>query len=462
MAAKVFLQSLGCPKNLVDSEMMLGLIARDGAEVVLDPAAADVLIVNTCGFIDPAKKESIDAILELARYKESDPHKRLVVTGCLVQRYGSELQASLPEVDAFLGTGDFTRLPEILGQPTGPDAGSYGGAAHLLPDLAIPRVRTGEFFSAYLKVSEGCDHTCSFCIIPKIRGRHESRSVASVVAEADALAADGVVELNLIAQDLTAYGRDRRDGSSLAGLLRELVRIDGLRWIRLLYNYPRYVTDELLDTIAAEAKICSYIDMPLQHISDRMLVSMRRERNGAAVRRLVARMRERIPGVAIRTAFIVGFPGETDADFAELVAFVRDAQFERVGVFRYSKEDGTAAATLPDQVAERVKTRRYHALMRAQAEVAAAASHRLVGSEAEALVCGTDARGRRFGRLATQAPDIDGVVYLRGAADIGALHRVRITAADTYDLHATVCEPAAEIAVDRVEESLYIRPPFEE
>src|SRR5262249_5603073 len=268
---KVLLQSLGCPKNLVDSEMMLGLIARDGGEIVLDPQEADVLIVNTCGFIGDAKKESIAAILELAQLKQDDARKRLIVTGCLVQRYGRELQAGLPEVDAFLGTGDFTRLPEILAAERPPVAAVYGGAAHVLPDLSIPRLHTGDFFSAYLKISEGCDHQCSFCIIPKIRGRHESRPIESVVAEAEQLVANGVVELNLIGQDLTAYGRERRDGTSLSSLLRALVRIDGVRWIRLLYNYPRYVTDQLLDTIASEDKVCSYIDMPLQHISDAML-----------------------------------------------------------------------------------------------------------------------------------------------------------------------------------------------
>ncbi|HVO22415.1 MAG TPA: 30S ribosomal protein S12 methylthiotransferase RimO [Candidatus Margulisiibacteriota bacterium] len=438
MAKKVYLQSLGCPKNLVDSEMMLGLMARDGAEIVLDPEAADVTIVNTCGFIGEAKKESVDTILELGRLKESDPSKRLIVTGCLVQRYGSELQAALPEVDAFLGTGDFDRLPELLADGGPPNATVYGGAAHLLPHLTIPRVRTGHFFSAYLKISEGCDHTCSFCIIPKIRGRHESRSMESVLAEATALAADGVVELNLIGQDLTAYGRERRDGSSLAALLRALVRIDGLRWIRLLYNYPRYVTDELLDTIASEAKICSYIDMPLQHISDRMLRAMRRERDGAAVRRLVARLRARIPGVALRTSFIVGFPGETDADFAELVVFANETCFDRLGVFRYSKEEGTAAATLPGQLPEHVKRHRYNVLMRAQAEVAIAINRRLVGSVQEVLVCGEDDHGRSYGRLASQAPDIDGVVFLKEQAAPGQIVSVRITGARTYDLEGEI------------------------
>jgi ribosomal protein S12 methylthiotransferase len=438
MATKVFLHSLGCPKNLVDSEMMLGLIARDGGEVVLDPEAADVLIVNTCGFIGDAKKESIDAILDLARFKGGDPNKRLVVTGCLVQRYGADLHEALPEVDAFLGTGDFVRLPEILANGGRSDPSAYGGAAHVLPDLAIPRLRTGQFFSAYLKVSEGCDHRCSFCIIPKIRGRHESRSMDSVLAEAEALAADGVIELNLIAQDLTAYGRDRGDGSSLSQLLRALARIDRLRWIRLLYTYPRYVTDDLLDTIAGEEKVCSYIDMPLQHISDRMLQRMRRERDGAAIRRLLQRVRDRIPGVAVRTAFIVGFPGETEADFAELLQFVAQARFERVGVFCYSKEEGTAAATFGEQVAESVKRQRRAALMRLQAEVSAAANQRLVGSQQAVLVCGEDERGRNYGRLATQAPEIDGVVYVRGQIPAGTITPARITGSGPYDLRAEV------------------------
>lgn len=438
MAAKVFLQSLGCPKNLVDSEVMLGLLAREGTELVLDPEAADVVVVNTCGFIGDAKQESIDTILELARLKETDPTKRLVVTGCLVQRYGADLQASLPEVDAFLGTGDFDRLPDVVAPGRAPDASAYGGAAHLLPDLTLPRVRVGQFFSAYLKVSEGCDHTCSFCIIPRIRGRHESRSVESVCAEAAALAADGVIELNLIGQDLTAYGRDRRDGSSLAALLQQLVKIDGLQWIRLLYNHPRYVTDELLDTIAREEKLCPYIDIPLQHISDRMLRSMRRERDGTAVRRLIRRIRDRVPGVAIRTSFIVGFPGETDADFAELLQFVRDTHFDRVGVFQYSKEEGTAAAGFDRHVPARVKRHRRDVLMRAQAEISAALHQRLVAKQLPVLVCGEDEGGRLYGRLATQAPEIDGVVHLHGQAEVGRFTTGEIIGTGTYDLEALV------------------------
>ncbi len=460
MGVKVFLQSLGCPKNLVDSELMLGLIAREGAEIVLAPEAADVLVVNTCGFIGDAKKESIDAILDLARIKAADPTKRLVVTGCLVQRYGGELQAALPEVDAFLGTGDFVRLPAVLAERRPADATSYGGAAHVLPHVSLPRLRTGHFFSTYLKVSEGCDHSCSFCIIPKIRGRHESRPLASVLAEAEALVADGVIELNLIAQDLTAYGRDLRKRTSLSQLLHALARLDGLRWIRLLYTYPRYVTDALLETIANEEKICPYIDMPLQHVSDRMLRSMRRERDGAALRRLIRRIRKRIPGVAIRTAFIVGFPGETDGDFAELLQFVTETRFERVGVFRYSREEGTAAAALPHHVPEAVKRRRFDALMRAQAVIAAELNQRLIGSEQAVLVCGEDERGRLYGRLSSQAPEIDGVVYLDGQAVPGTIAPVRVTAASTYDLQAEIVAPAAKLAIDRTPESLYIPPPL--
>ncbi|HVN84003.1 MAG TPA: 30S ribosomal protein S12 methylthiotransferase RimO [Candidatus Binatia bacterium] len=438
MVRRIYLQSLGCPKNLVDSEQMLGLAAHAGAEIVLNPEAADVLVVNTCGFIGEAKKESIDTILELAEIKRAAPGRRLIVTGCLVQRYGAELQRSLPEVDGFLGTGDFVRLPELLESCTASKAAGYQGAAHLLPNLDVPRVRTGQFFSAYLKVSEGCDHRCSFCIIPKIRGRHESKPIDLVVAEAEALARDGVVELNLIAQDLTAYGKDRRDGSSLSTLLRRLGQIDGIQWIRLLYTYPRYVSDELLDTIAEEPKVCSYIDMPLQHISDRMLTRMRRERTGAAIRHLIERMRERVPDLALRTAFIVGFPGETEQDFAELLDFVEQARIDHVGVFRYSQEEGTEAGAMVDQIPNAIKQQRYHELMTAQARVAAATTRAQVGLVRPVLMCGQDESGRGYGRTSRQAPDIDGVVYVTDPEVPGAIVPVEITDATIYDLEGRV------------------------
>lgn len=434
MAAKVYLQTLGCPKNLVDSEIMLGLVAREGAEIVLDPEAADVYVVNTCAFIGPAKQESIDAILELARYKESDPSRRIVVTGCLAQRYGPDLQESLPEVDAFLGTGDFDRLPELLRSPDRADGARYGGAAHLLPDLALPRLRTGDFFSAYLKVSEGCDHRCAFCIIPKIRGRHQSRPLDSVLAEAAKLASEGVVELNLIAQDLTAYGRDLRDGTTLAMLLRRLGEIDGLRWIRLLYTYPNFVDAELLSAIAEVESVCKYIDMPLQHISDRMLRSMRRERSGAAVRRLIQQIRTAVPGIALRTSLIVGYPGETEEDFSELLDFVRETRFDRLGVFEYSREENTDAYGLSEQVHSATKKRRQREVMKAQAAVAAEVNGALVGSEQDVLVCGEDGEGGFHGRLSTQAPEIDGMAHLEGDATPGQIVRARVVSADVYDL----------------------------
>src|SRR5215470_2373623 len=313
---RVHVLTLGCPKNQVDTEVMLGVLTRAGHEVVSDPDESDVLVVNTCAFIGPAKEESIDAILDAARVKAAGEGKRLVVTGCLAQRFADDLVRELPEVDAFVGTGDITRIAEAVTGPVADRAVVYRGAQHELPAHGVsPRVRTGAWWTAYLKVSEGCDHRCSFCIIPTIRGRHESRAIADVVDEAMHLAADGALELNLIAQDLTAYGRDRRDGTTLAMLLRALaVRVPQVQWLRLLYAYPSSVTDELLEVIAEEPAVCKYLDMPLQHVTDRMLRAMRRERSGDAIRRLVARIRDRVPGIALRTAFIVGFPGETEDD----------------------------------------------------------------------------------------------------------------------------------------------------
>jgi ribosomal protein S12 methylthiotransferase len=317
---KVHLLTLGCPKNLADSELMLGALTSAGFEITLDPDEAQVLVVNTCAFIEAAKKESIDAILEAGEVKRRGAGKRLVVAGCLSQRYAEELADSMPEVDVFVGTGNFLELPELLRRTESPELRPipYAGAAHLLPSAQVARVKTGDFFTSYLKISEGCNHKCAFCIIPKIRGLHESRPTADLVAEAHNLVRGGVRELNLIAQDLTAYGRDLKPASSLANLLAELSSIDDLRWIRLLYCYPNFVTDELLDAIASLPKVLKYIDIPLQHADDAMLRAMRRERSGGALRKLLERIRARIPGVVLRTSFIVGFPGETDAAFGRL------------------------------------------------------------------------------------------------------------------------------------------------
>jgi ribosomal protein S12 methylthiotransferase len=450
MTRKVHLSNLGCPKNQVDAELMLGKLLAEGYEVTLDPGEADLMIVNTCSFIQPAKEESIDAILEMAGHK-SAAGARLVVTGCLAERYGQVLATEMPEVDAFVGTGDFLRLPEVLrdlarSAPSGPVA--YVGGQHVLPDARAPRLLTGQAFSAYLKVSEGCNHRCAFCIIPKIRGRHESRPLSDLVAEAQSLAAQGVREVNLVAQDLTAWGRDLAPRSSLAHLVRELARVDGIEWIRLLYCYPNHVTAELLDAIADEPKVCPYVDMPLQHGSDRMLRAMRRERSADSLRRLVERIRARVPAVALRTSFIVGFPGETEADFDELCAFVTELEFDRVGVFGYSREENTDADQMPHQVPDSVKQGRWHRLMRLQREISRRKNREWVGRVVPVLACGEDEDGRVFGRTAAQAPEIDGQVFLEGSFEPGELARVCIVAADDYDLFARRAPSARPSGVD--------------
>ena len=439
---KVHLLTLGCPKNLADSELMLGALTQAGFEITLDPEDAQVLVVNTCAFIEAAKKESLDAILEAAEVKNRGAGKRLVVAGCLSQRYSDELRDKLPEVDVFVGTGNFLDLPELLRRTEAPEARAmpYPGAAHLLPRASAPRIKTGNFFTSYLKISEGCNHTCAFCIIPKIRGRHESRPIDDLVAEARALVRGGVREINLIAQDLTAYGRDLDRPASLAALLRELSAVEDLHWIRLLYCYPNFVTDELLDTIAELPNVVKYIDIPLQHADDAILRAMRRERSGGALRKLLERVRTRIPGVVLRTSFIVGFPGETDAAYGRLVDFVREIEFDRLGVFTYSREENTAACDLPGQLPERVKRERRAALMETQAEISLKKNRGLVGREVEVLVEGPlPGRATRLrGRTAGQAPDIDGSVFLKGEAEPGEFVRARIEKALSYDLHAHV------------------------
>jgi ribosomal protein S12 methylthiotransferase len=445
----VHLISLGCPKNTADSELMLGALVRAGFDVTMDPQQAQVLLVNTCAFIEPAKKESIDAILAAAEVKKNGAGRRLVVAGCLSQRYGSELREQFPEVDIFVGTGNFLDLPELLRRSERPELRPipYTGAAHLLPSADAPRVRTGDPFSAYLKVSEGCDHRCAFCIIPKIRGRHESRALDDLVEEARGLAASGVREINLIAQDLTAYGRDLEPRASLAALLYRLAPVDGIQWIRLLYCYPNFVTDELLAAIASLDKVVKYIDMPLQHADDAMLRAMKRERSADALRSLLGRVRAAIPEIALRTSFIVGFPGETDAAFATLVDFVREQQFDRVGVFTYSREENTAAYGLADQVPEAVKRRRRAELMEVAAEISLAKNRGLVGREIEVMVEGAaPGRATRLrARTSAQAPEIDGMVLLSGEADPGEIVRARIERASTYDLHGRITGAVAHL-----------------
>ena len=444
---KIGFVSLGCPKNLVDSEVMMGLSQEGGHTLTPNPADADVLIVNTCAFIDSAKQESIDTILELAEFKKNGNCKRLVVTGCLGERYRDELQAHIPEIDAVLGTGD---VPHIVNAIEGVKQ-SRTIPLTLIPNREVPtylydahspRVFSTPRHFAYVKVAEGCDYKCSFCIIPTLRGHYRSRSVESIVAEAHSLARRGVRELILISQDTTFYGRDLKQGAALPKLLRELDKIDGIEWVRLLYLYPTTISDEILDAIAECGKVCKYIDLPLQHAADDVLRRMKRPGTGRDYEKLLRRVRARVPGVSLRTTFIVGFPGETDEEFDELCAFVRNVGFDHVGVFTYSHEEGTTAHTLPDDVPAAVKSGRRSTLMALQKRIVAEAQKQRVGSRVRLMIDGPSPDHDLVwrGRLEGQAPDIDPLVYLTevdpdGLAP-GALLEAEIVGSRGYDLIA--------------------------
>lgn len=436
--ARVHFRSLGCPKNRLDSEVMIGTLALAGYAIAERIEDADVVVVNTCSFIESAREESVNAILEVADLRESGRLRGLVVAGCLPQRYGGELAKELPEVDAFVGTGHFQDIATILDDAlAGRGRGVYvdAGRTHLYDDTE-PRVLIGPTHSAYLKISEGCDRVCAFCAIPGIRGKFQSRSVESVLAEARQLAEAGVRELNLVAQDATAFGKDRTGRPDLAGLLRALDAVEGLDWIRQLYLYPTAVTDELVAVLAGGRRVLPYVDVPLQHASDDVLKNMKRGATEARQRALVEKLRARIPDLTLRTTFIVGFPGETDADFERLLQFVRDVRFDRVGVFRYSDEEGTSAVDLPGKVPRKVARARHRELMRVQQEIMREKLAALVGATVPVLV---DEAGRQArGRMASQAPEIDGVVFLKGPAAAGALLEARITGVRDVDLEAEV------------------------
>jgi ribosomal protein S12 methylthiotransferase len=441
--SKFNIVSLGCARNLVDSEVMAGLLKQNHFDLVEDPAGADVVLVNTCGFIDAAKAESLETILEIARLKEEGKVKKLVVAGCLSQRYPDELARELPEVDLFIGTGEVPHIAEILRQHEADRARrQFVGLPSYLYDDVTPRVRSMPSYSAYLKVSEGCDHKCAFCIIPQLRGPHRSRPIASVVKEAESLARSGVREINLIAQDLTAYGRDRKDGTTLYGLLRELDKLNDLPWIRLLYAYPNFLDDELLKLIRDSEKICSYIDIPFQHVNRGILQRMRRGKSGSAVRESVKKLRDAIPGLTLRTSLIVGFPGETDEDFRELLDFVEEARFDRLGVFKYSEEEGTAAAKLENLLSPEEIESRWQEVMEVQAEISRKNNQALIGSVQRVMMCGADSETQKFyGRTQAHAPEVDGVVFVSGAGgdeksvpSPGTFAQVKITQALEYDL----------------------------
>jgi ribosomal protein S12 methylthiotransferase len=432
---RVYMHTLGCPKNRVDSEVMLGTLAEAGYRLVQDPATAEVIVVNTCGFIESAKEESVEAIVELAEMKRAGRCKKLVVTGCLVQRHADDLARELPEVDHFLGTGAYQDVARIV---------SDAQAKRLVvpdPDFvhsaASPRVNSLPSHTAYLKISEGCDNACAFCIIPKLRGPQRSRPIDDVLAEAAALAAQGTVELSLVAQDLTAYGYDLAGKVRLHHLLPELAKVDGIRWIRLHYAYPRDVPDALIDAIASEPKIVKYLDMPLQHSSDRLLRAMKRGRDSVFLRELLARLRARIPDLALRTSLIVGLPGETEDDFEDLVRFVEEQRFERLGVFEFSPEEGTPAAEMSAQVPDEVKRARFAQVMGIQQGISRDHQQAMIGRKLEVLVEGRAEETEHLlaGRHAQQAPEIDGITYVHdGVAYPGEIVTLEITDAAEYDL----------------------------
>jgi ribosomal protein S12 methylthiotransferase len=439
----IHLISLGCVKNRVDSEVMLGVAAREGYTHVDDPARADVIVVNTCGFIGEAKKESIDTIFEVLGHKESGTCKRVVVSGCLSQRHPDELSREMPEVDHFLGSSDMLGLAQVLKGRA--ERVLVGNPAEWIVRASDPRVLTTRGASAYVKIAEGCNRSCSFCVIPQLRGKQRSRSADDVVREVEQLASQGVLEINLISQDTIAYGRDldKDERASLAALVRRVADVPGIRWVRLFYLYPERITDELVELLASHPRVLPYVDMPLQHAADAMLKRMHRGHGGARLRTLVERLRKDVPGLVFRTAFIVGHPGETDTEFDELCEFVRWARFERVAAFRFSDEDGVASKDMRPKVPARVAASRYRKLMTIQRKISHELNERLIGKELDVLVEGSSDEHEfvTMGRHAGQAPEIDGQVYLSGGeATPGTIVRVRVTQAADYDLVGDLLE----------------------
>ena len=436
---KVGMISLGCAKNLVDSENMLGMLAARGFEIVGDPAEADVLFVNTCGFIESAKEESIDAILEMAQYKKQGD-KKLFVTGCLAQRYPEALLSEIPEIDGLMGVAEYARLFEMMEAAERRERPCY--TANGARFLHTPRMLTTPGYSAYVKISDGCDNRCTYCAIPLIRGGYSSRPFDDIVEECETLAEDGVTEITLIAQDTSRYGCDLGDGHYLLPeLLERVSAIEKLHWVRVLYCYPDSTEDRLLDAIQRLPKVASYLDLPLQHIDDDLLRRMNRRGSADWIKSRIAECRKR--GIILRTTMIVGFPGETDAQFQTLLDFVKEARFDRLGAFTYSAEEGTAAANMPDQVDDAVKNRRLDQLMMLQQAISMEVNEARVGTTCEVLVDGfDDEQGRFYGRSLLEAPESDGCIWLDTDRELtpGEYVNVRITGADAYDLEGTVTE----------------------
>src|ERR1041385_9194559 len=442
---KIGMVSLGCPKNLVDSEVMMGLLARQGYELTSDSAEADVLVVNTCGFIDSARQESVDTILEMAQLKQTGKAKQLVVAGCLVERYRDDLKREIPEIDALIGVNQLAEIETAVARAAPPRLPIYSDGASVpelyLYDETTPRLRATAPYTAYVKIAEGCDHTCAFCIIPRLRGVFRSRSPESILREVEMLAAQGVKEIVLISQDTTNYGTDLALKDGLAQLVDSIAAVKGVEWVRFLYCYPTAITDGLLEVMATRPNVCRYFDIPLQHASRGVLSRMRRGGNRDSYEKLISRIRDRLPGVTVRTTFIVGFPGESEADFDELLDFVRSVEFDRVGVFTYSDEENSAAFELDEKVDPEVAKRRERRLMKEQARISAKKNRKLKGRAVRVLLEGTSRESDLLleGRMESQAPEIDGSVLINDVPDgltprPGDFVTVEITEAHEYDL----------------------------
>ncbi len=447
MTCKVGMVSLGCPKNQMDAELMLAKLEQAGFELVAESGLADVVIVNTCGFIEDAKKESIENILEFAQLKQEGRIQRIIVTGCLAERYQDELVTELPECDGVLGLGANGDIVEAVRRVMS------GEKTVRFPDkdcwsLEGDRLQTTPSFFAYLRIGDGCNNCCTYCAIPSIRGRLRSRPMESLLAEAEKLAADGVKELILVAQDTTLYGTDLYGEARLPQLLRGLCGIEGIRWIRLLYCYPEHITDELLDVMAAEDKVLNYMDIPIQHVSGKVLTAMNRTGDARTLRELIARIRDRVPGIVLRTTVMTGFPGEGEAEFVELCQFIQDVKFERLGCFAFSLEEGTVAASLPGQIEEEEKQRRRDIVMEEQTRISDAYNQAQVGKTIPVLVESYDRYAECwFGRSEGDAPDIDGKVFFscpRGAVQPGRLVQVNITDAMDWDLMGEYVDESAQ------------------
>lgn len=434
---KLGLISLGCSKNTVDSENILGILVKEKKlELVENVEEADLIIVNTCAFINDAKEESIQTILEMSDYKKSGHLKKLVVCGCLSERYKEELIKEIPEIDAVVGTGDVDKIGEVVESIMDDKKELRVGSLDFLPTSKTPRMLTNYPHSAYLKISEGCDKRCTYCIIPFLRGELRSRTIEDIIVEAENLAKDGVVELNLLAQEITEYGKDIYGKRMLPELLKELVKVEGIEWIRLYYMYPNSITDELIEVIKNEPKICNYFDVPIQHISDKMLQQMARAKNGDYIRSILGRIRGAIPDATIRTTVIVGFPGETEENFEELKEFIKEFEFDYVGVFKYSREEDTVAYDLPDQVPEEIKEQRWSELLNIQGEIVERKNERFVGQTVDVIIDGVSNESEYMleGRMRSQALEIDGKVLTSdGTAKVGDIVKVKLEQNFQYD-----------------------------